>query len=133
MNPLPGKSAKKVVFHIGFPKTGSSALQAFLSANAAALDEGGVFYPYPEPNSVVATGNCTGNMLQIMYRDGFVEIFQRESGKRTNFKVILDEMYFKRIAEIINKSDRENVIFSSELFGSSSPATLGYFKETIFD
>jgi hypothetical protein len=133
MHSQPGKSAKKVIFHIGFPKTGSSALQAFLSANAASLEEGGVFYPYPEPNSVISIGACTGNLVQIMYRDGFVERYQRRSDRPTDIGKVMDESFFARVGEIIDKSDSSRILFSLEVFGTASLEDLQYFKQRICD
>jgi hypothetical protein len=131
MNSQPGKSAKKVIFHIGFPKTGSSALQAFLSANAASLKEGGVFYPYPEPDSVVATGACTGNLVQIMYRDGFVDRHQRRSGRPTKIREVLDESFLARVVEITENSNSDCILFSSEALGTSSLTSLQYLKDRL--
>ena len=41
-----GRNAmKKLVLHVGTPKTGTTAIQKFLMNNAAALEERGIYYP----------------------------------------------------------------------------------------
>lgn len=55
-----------IIFHIGQPKTGSSALQGFLSENAKQLEANGVNYPFAEHEDVVSTGNCSGNLMHTM-------------------------------------------------------------------
>ena len=37
----------RLILHIGAAKTGTTAIQAFLSFNRAALEKGGVWYPDP--------------------------------------------------------------------------------------
>lgn len=129
-----GGSAKKVVFHIGFPKTGSSAIQTFLSANAAALEDAGIAYPYPEPDSVIETGNCTGNLVQILYRDGFVDRFQNRSGTQsTRPGLVIDASFFSRVAEIIEQSNHTTFLFSSEVIPYVMPSALRHLKENIAD
>lgn len=54
---------KRIVIHIGLPKTGSSALQALLSRNEENLNRIGISYPNPESTSVA---NCSGNLLHVM-------------------------------------------------------------------
>lgn len=129
-----GGSAKKVVFHIGFPKTGSSAIQTFLSANAAALEDAGIAYPYPEPSSVIETGNCTGNLVQIMYRDGFVDRFQNRSGNQsTRLGLVIDESFLSRVVEIIEQSNHATLLFSLETVSAAMPSALRHLKENIAD
>ncbi len=62
---------KRVIVHGGFHKTGSSALQAHLSQLAPFLEENGVSYPYAESESVIAAGACSGNLPQILFREGW--------------------------------------------------------------
>lgn len=45
---------KRVIFHVGLPKTGTTTIQNFLAANTAALEEVGVLFPTPESPSRAA-------------------------------------------------------------------------------
>lgn len=54
---------KRIILHIGLPKTGSSALQALLSINAQALHRIGISYPNPENAQITA---CSGNLMHVM-------------------------------------------------------------------
>lgn len=106
---------KRVIIHIGFHKTGSSALQAFLTQNVAALAVGGVDYPYPEPDSVVAAGGCSGNLMQILYRDGFMDGFRR--GQDHTWQRVTPS-FIRRIREVVDSSPHDTVIFSSEMLSN---------------
>jgi hypothetical protein len=59
------KIRKRIFFHIGLPKTGSSALQALLSINAQALHRIGISYPNPENAQITA---CSGQGNRVWVR-----------------------------------------------------------------
>lgn len=109
--------AKKLILHFGFPKTGSSALQIFFSQNKDLLAERGIDYPYPEPESILSTGGGTGNVIQILFREGFVEEFRRAN--RTEAGLIrperaIDGMFWKFVRELVARSDQPAVLLSGE-------------------
>ncbi len=52
--------------HIGQHKTGSSAIQAHLSLNAAAFEKSGIGYPFLEGDKTSLSGFCSGNILHKM-------------------------------------------------------------------
>ena len=55
----------KVIFHIGMPKTGSSAIQHVLAANVDALSELGVHIPYPE--TLARSGKATAGNAERLW------------------------------------------------------------------
>lgn len=98
-----GSPRKKVVVHAGFPKTGSSAIQLFLSANVTALEKAGVTYPLPERVSVIRGSGGTGNLIEILRRKGFLRRYAKahaeEIRKQPNGHVgvgrIVDRAYWE--------------------------------------
>lgn len=70
------QNGKRVFIHVGVPKTGSSALQAFLSLHASALEQQGISYPFPEAEVTVTAGTCTGNLLHVMLKKASADEFQ---------------------------------------------------------
>jgi len=54
----------RVFIHIGLPKTGSSAIQAFLTLNSETLKSKGVFFPNP-PNLNQPYQTSSGNAYQL--------------------------------------------------------------------
>ncbi len=103
---------KKIILHIGLPKTGSSAIQAFLSRNVEALASQGISYPFPELTSVVEAGACTGNLLHVMQRRAAKDRFQGTVAERID--VYLDSV----IGEAISTSVTETVVLSGEFLGT---------------
>ena len=55
----------KVVFHIGLPKTGSSAIQHVLAANVEALSGLGIHVPHPE--TLTRSGNPTAGNAERLW------------------------------------------------------------------
>lgn len=67
---------KRIFIHVGVPKTGSSALQAFLSLQADVLERQGISYPFCEAEVTVNAGTCTGNLLHVIQKKATAEGFQ---------------------------------------------------------
>lgn len=102
---------KKLILHIGFPKTGSSALQSFLSASVARLEHAGVHYPNPEPQSYIEKGLCSGNVVQLLYALDYVD--------RTRGRVKFEEDFarlFDRMVDSALNSAQPCTLFSGEVF-----------------
>ncbi|MGE3297461.1 MAG: hypothetical protein AB7I68_08895, partial [Porticoccaceae bacterium] len=116
--------AKRVILHIGFHKTGSSALQVFLATNAERLAAAGIGYPYPDPEHIVATGGCSGNAVQVLYRGGFMDGFNQcleVPAKR------LSEAYFDALAKVIEAVPQHTALVSGEILGLASHKHMTYF------
>lgn len=60
---------KRLYIHIGFPKTGSSAIQSFLLTNQKILKEHGIFYPAP----------LVGKSLKSVFHVGHGSMVQADS------------------------------------------------------
>lgn len=117
--------AKKVILHIGFHKTGSSALQVFLASNADRLAAAGIGYPYPDPEHIVATGGCSGNAFQVLQRGGFW------SAVGDDIKSCLTEAYFETLVKVIDDVPQRATILSSEVLSVASRENLTHFVEML--
>lgn len=96
---------KRIIFHVGLPKTGSSALQALLSINAQALNRVGISYPNPENPQITA---CSGNLLHVMLNMATADrvIYKQRD---------LVQAYLARaIDAAINTHDCQTVLLSGE-------------------
>lgn len=108
---------KKLFLHIGFHKTGTSALQYFLWNNRKLLKRYGVLYP----EFGCGKGFSHGMLANII--------------KPNNNDARLDEYREKLYAEI-DESDSGKVVISSEVFLESNnvaEAVRGFFKGSQFD
>lgn len=89
----------KVFIHIGPPKSGTSAIQKWLSDNRDYLNSKGVFYPEHELDE---NGVSSGNLLSMFSQDG--EDF------------ILDDAKVSSLLEEFESSKNDVLILSSEFF-----------------
>ncbi|RST86277.1 hypothetical protein EJC49_11265 [Aquibium carbonis] len=103
---------KKIIIHIGLPKTGSSAIQAFLSRNVEALALQGISYPSPESAQVLGAGACTGNLLHVMQRRATADHFSGTVPER------VDAYLDVTIEESISTSGTDTVLLSGEFLGA---------------
>lgn len=111
---------KRIIFHIGLPKTGSSALQALLSRNVAALERIGISYPNPEnPQSQV----CSGNLMHVMLN-------MATADRVTYKKPELLRAYLVQVANAaIDASPCQTVLLSGEFFSNwISSEVVEWFK-----
>lgn len=102
---------KRIIIHIGMPKTGSSAIQAFLSRNVDALASLGVSYPFPETDLVMDVGACSGNLIHVIQQRATVDRFLGNVVERVD--AYLDPL----IDEAISNSRTETVLLSGEFLG----------------
>lgn len=99
---------KNIYLHIGMTKTGSSAIQAYLSKNAGLMGAHGIDYPFPEAESVISSGVCTGNLLHVMQR--------LASSQKLEMSIsMMGEKYIIPVlSHAINNSGRDRILFSGE-------------------
>lgn len=105
---------KRVILHIGFHKTGTSALQVFFSNAAEELAVAGIDYPYPEPASNLSAGLAVGNLPILIRVFGGDEIFDQEQAK--DFQDRFTRKVASGICHLIEESPFETVLISGELF-----------------
>jgi hypothetical protein len=111
---------KRIIVHIGLPKTGSSALQALLSRNAEALERIGISYPNPEnAQSEVHSGNLMYVMLNMATVDRVIHA-----------KPELLRAYLVQVANAaIDASACQTVLLSGEFFSNwKSSEIVEWFK-----
>lgn len=104
---------KRVLFHIGAPKTGSTFLQVVFSQHAARLRAAGVDYPCAEAENVIVSGSTVGNVVCMLYREGLI---RQESGSITtaSLSVLWSAACTEKIISAVRQSACDTVLFSSE-------------------
>lgn len=117
---------KRVILHIGYHKTGSSALQAFLAQNAHHLEAGGVHYPYPDPTRVVEIGTCSGNVIQMLFRGGFLPPDRK--GSPAGY---INDGFFAEMRRVVDQSPLDTVLFSGEVLGKLSQTQIAALAQAL--
>lgn len=97
----------KVLLHIGQSKTGTSAIQAFLSLNRVPLKEAGILYP------AVKIGNMELDIAHNAVADALM-------GKQ-RFPYLETEDYFTQFFEEARNIDAKLIILSAEHFFQGEP------------
>jgi hypothetical protein len=107
---------KKIYLHIGMPKTGSSAVQQFLSDNIKALEYHGFYYPKSPSNTVAQ--HCLGAIHLAKDSDRY----KRNGKKEEKAAVVL-------MADI-RRSKHQKILISSEYLWEVHPSILlEYFHD----
>lgn len=97
---LPISMQKEILIHIGPPKSGSSAIQKWLSNNQETLEQSQIWYPsHPIDKNGVSSGN---------YRT----IFSADEGG----ELLLDELLVSDLLTKFKQSDYQCLLLSSEFF-----------------
>lgn len=106
---------RTIIFHVGQPKTGSSALQAFLSQNQKALEKQGICYPFPEGQKSITSGNCSGNLMHRMQ-----DIAKNLENSADKTPLTPKDLFERHLSEAIQTglatSKEPITLFSSEAF-----------------
>lgn len=113
----------RIFIHVGVPKTGSSALQAFLSLHADALERQGICYPFREADVTVTERTCTGNLLHRMQTKASVDGFQ------SNLAGLVEHYLPFAIDEAVSAARSEIVLVSGEFITEClTPAMVDYLR-----
>jgi hypothetical protein len=104
---------KRVLFHIGAPKTGSTFLQAFFSRNVKNFRQAGVDYPYAEAESIITSGATVGNVIGMLYRG---ELIRQETGsiRPASLSELWTAACADTIISVVRQSPCDTVLLSSE-------------------
>ncbi len=108
---------KRLIIHIGLPKTGSSALQFFFAQNAASLAQNGVDYRHFEKEvleGAISSGNAS-KLIQYLVPQNRRDDFKADKYLKTFEKKYLDA------------TDAPIVLLSSEVLHNAAPACLADF------
>ncbi|GAP74584.1 hypothetical protein W04_1100 [Pseudoalteromonas sp. SW0106-04] len=92
---------KKIIIHAGPGKTGTSAIQSWLSSNIELLKSHGIHYPAHEVDS---NSVSSGNLLKVLKSDGK--------------HWVVDEVKLKQLVSAFESSKCEVLLLSSEHFYS---------------
>jgi hypothetical protein len=107
-------SRKRVILHVGFHKTGTSALQVFFTAACEDLAAAGVDYPCAEPEASVRSGLAVGNLPQMMLKLAESKLFDVDQA--TSFYVRFTQPVAQAICRVVEASPFDTVLISGELF-----------------
>lgn len=114
---------KNIFIHVGIPKTGSSALQAYLSNNSNLFEKFGLSYPFPEESITVQHGTCIGNLMHVMIA------FARNDGLRLSTKQLTTKYLPKAMEKAISSSNCNNILLSGEFIAEHlSEKMIEYFN-----
>lgn len=102
------KSKKRVYIHIGFEKTGSTAIQDYCAANSDALARKGIFYP----------ADKSAPLVYDRTHWPIVAVFSETNKFVPPQKQLTVTELKKSIDEVIQSSKCENIVFSAEPFSS---------------
>ncbi|MDC8833023.1 hypothetical protein [Alteromonas gilva] len=92
---------KRVIIHLGPPKTGTSAIQSWLNGNVDALRRDGIYYP---AHGADANGVSSGNFERVVGYDA------------QEHKFYFDKVKTKALIEEFNATECHTLLLSSEHF-----------------
>jgi hypothetical protein len=112
---------KDLIFHIGLPKTGSTAIQAFLARNMGILDEHGISYPFITEEMASAGGISEGNALHEFVR------LAKQDGIATSYEDRAPMFFARMVENAIAQSEHQTILISGEEL--SALTVLDHFHE----
>ena len=116
--------------HIGTPKTGTSAIQAFLTDNSEYLYSKGLYYPKPDLSFEDILGmDSTSSVIQDC-ATGDVTKYRLSAGNASRFAKLKYEYIYGYYALLCSKpvSENKDILLSSEFYWSSIDDKTEYFE-----
>lgn len=98
----------ELILHIGQSKTGTSAIQHFLSANRERLAENGILYP---------AAKVSGHTINIKNHNAFADSIEG----RSIFPFLRHEEYLQYYEEMLNSAKFDRLLLSAEHFFGGEP------------
>jgi hypothetical protein len=112
---------KDLIFHIGLPKTGSTAIQAFLARNMDILHEHGISYPFISEEIASAGGASEGNALHEFVR------LTKQDAIALLYEDRAPTFFAKMVETAIEQSEHPTILISGEEL--SALTLLAHFEE----
>ncbi len=112
---------KDLIFHIGLPKTGSTAIQAFLARNIGLLGEHGISYPFITEEMASSGGISEGNALHEFVR------LAKQEGIVTSYADRAPTFFARMVENAIEQSEHQTILISGEEL--SALTVLDHFRE----
>jgi hypothetical protein len=106
----------QLILHVGFHKSGTSALQESFAAQRGELQQAGVLYPSIGRK---AHHRIAWALTQKAWG------WKKRGGKVTSFK------HFTKMARLINRSKSLKIVLSSEFFSELTPEKIQVIASTI--
>jgi hypothetical protein len=104
---------KRVIFHVGAPKTGTTYLQSIFSQHCKQLNAAGIDYPFPETKEVIESGALVGNVIRFLYIKGLIKQ-EKNAFKMDDLNKLWSEQCTDNLLQIAEESEYETILFSSE-------------------
>ena len=115
--PIMASEGKRIIVHVGPPKTGTSAIQHWLQENFSALRQQGIMYP---AHGIDDNGVSSGNFLSVMKmstaRNTYVPCYRLT----------------KQLVDDFVSSNAETLLLSSEHFYYHLPALMSWLRDATF-
>jgi hypothetical protein len=112
---------KDLIFHIGLPKTGSTAIQAFLARHMGILDEYGISYPFIMGEMATGGEISEGNALHEFVR------LAKQDGIATSYEERAPTFFARMVENAIEQSKHPTILISGEEL--SALIMLDHFRE----
>ncbi len=112
---------RKAVLHIGPPKSGSKAIQAFCNANPPVLESNGVLYP---------RGAWHGQLGSCFSSDPLNYVFNAHTNRTDSKEIAVgDAAYLEDVSREVRNAQQQTVIFPYEGFFSIDKAMIERIHE----
>jgi len=89
------------------------------------MRQNGIAYPHPDPESVIATGGCSGNSIQILFASS-------EFAPKSQKKIPpVTESYFEALRKAVDRQPESTVLISGEHLGTLTEPQVAMMKAAL--